>query len=155
FLNSLDHYRKLRAKVETEALKAGTLQTDAAGQLTKAAARGIAAAAATIPVAGSVVAAVGPEAIEGVLTMIRATLSQADYDFFIDPTKRLTDDYLVDIGRAAKRRRLVLMIDTFEQMTALGDWLRDVVQRLPENAIVVIAGKEIPEWDREWPGWVA
>jgi ATP/maltotriose-dependent transcriptional regulator MalT len=155
FRSSIGHYRQLQAKVQAEASKAGSLEADAADQLTKLGARATMAAVGAIPGMGPIAAAAGPEAVEAILNLIRATLSKADFDFFTDPTKRLTDDFLVDVNHAAERKRLVLMLDTFEQVTALGDWLRELVQEFPENLLVVIAGKQIPEWDREWPGWVA
>jgi hypothetical protein len=49
----------------------------------------------------------------------------------------------------------VLMLDTFEQMTALEDWAREVAQQLPANVLLVIAGRALPNWDRAWPGWMA
>jgi hypothetical protein len=73
----------------------------------------------------------------------------------LDPAKELTDDFLADIASAATQRRIVLMLDTFEQMTALDDWARDVAQRLHANALFVIAGRALPNWSRAWDGWMA
>jgi ATP/maltotriose-dependent transcriptional regulator MalT len=153
--SSIAHYRELQAKVQTEVSRAGALEADAADQLTKLGARATMAAVGAIPGMGPIAAAAGPEAVEAILNVIRAKLSKADFDFFTDPTSRLTDDFLLDVDHAAERQRLALMLDTFEQVTALGDWLCELVQALPENLLVVIAGKQIPEWDRDWPGWVA
>ncbi len=152
--SSLVRYRKLLAKVEETARRAGQDQETAAAALTTAAAKGVVkVAASAIPFAGLIVDAVGGEAVEAVLNVLRASLSKPDFDFFLDPTRRLTDDFLADLGSAADRRP-VLMLDTYEQATALGDWLRDLVQRLPEPTLVVIAGRVIPEWDRAWQGWI-
>src|SRR5439155_4609719 len=34
-------------------------------------------------------------------------------------------------------------------------WLGEVAKRLPNDALLVLAGREIPAWDDDWPGWVA
>jgi hypothetical protein len=73
----------------------------------------------------------------------------------LDPTKTLIDDFLGDVALAADKRRMVLMLDTFEQMAALDDWARDVAQRLHRNALFVIAGRALPNWSRAWQSWMA
>ena len=57
------------------------------------------------------------------------------------------------LTKAADKRRIVLMLDTFEQMTALEDWARDVAQRLHTNVLFVIAGRALPNWSRAWDSW--
>jgi hypothetical protein len=62
----------------------------------------------------------------------------------------------LDLALAAAREELepLVLIDTYEQMTALDGYLRNtVVPRLPERALVVIAGREQPS--RGWleGGW--
>src|SRR3954454_23596501 len=50
-------------------------------------------------------------------------------------------------ARAAERP--LLLIDTYERMTALGGYLRrGLLPSLPDRAVVVIAGREAPD-----PGW--
>ena len=44
-----------------------------------------------------------------------------------------------DIAKAAATRRIVLMLDTFEQMTTLDDWVCQLVRSLHPNTLVVIA----------------
>lgn len=153
--SSLARYHKLQAKVAEAASKAGATQAAAANQLASAAAKGIVnAAASAIPVAGPVVAAVGTEAVEAVLNMLRATLARADYAFFLDPAPRLTEDFLADIRRAAAKQRIVIMLDTFEHITAFSDWIRELVSQLPHEVMFVLAGRVTPDWNRAWPGWV-
>lgn len=51
--------------------------------------------------------------------------------------------------------RLVLLLDTYERMTALDDWFRTrLIPRLPPTTITVIAGRDRPNpaW-RTDPGW--
>ena len=76
-----------------------------------------------------------------------------DIDLLLDPAKKLTDDFLTDIAKVAEKRRVVLMLDTFEQMTALDDWTREVAQRLNPNVLFVIAGRALPNWSRAWDSW--
>ena len=55
----------------------------------------------------------------------------------------------------AARRRVVLLLDTFEQAVGLEDWLRErFVPALPAGATVVVAGRTAPGqgWRRD-PGW--
>ena len=47
-----------------------------------------------------------------------------------------------------------LMTDTFEQLIVLNDWMRDLARRLPNNVLLVIAGRIVPEWERSWQGWM-
>ena len=47
------------------------------------------------------------------------------------------------------------MLDTFEQMTMLDDWMRKIAQRLHVNVLFVIAGRALPNWNRTWSDWMA
>lgn len=56
---------------------------------------------------------------------------------------------------AERQRRQVLLIDTYETLAPLDNWLRDTfLPQLPEQALVVLAGRQPPalEW-RGDPGW--
>ncbi len=81
-------------------------------------------------------------------------LVKADVDLWLDPVQGLTVDFLADFHKVAANLRVVLLLDTYEQMTTYDDWLRTVVQRLPGAVIVVIAGRTMPDWSRTWPGWL-
>ena len=155
FPKSLDHYRALQSNVEAKAEKAKEAMRGAAGKLGKAVAKtAVEMAASTIPVIGPLAAALGGMGTEAAIDWLRGFLSKPDLEFYLDPLKRLTDDFLSDLTRAAARQRTVLMADTYEQMTALGDWMCGLTQRLPNNALLVIAGRVVPEWDRAWMGWM-
>lgn len=55
----------------------------------------------------------------------------------------------------AQHSRSVLLLDTYETLTPLDDWLRDTfLPQLPEGCLVVIAGRNAPtsSW-RTAPGW--
>jgi hypothetical protein len=153
FRKDLDRYHELQAKANAAA--AGFVAPDVAGPATKLAAEGMAVGLSFLPGVGQIAAAVGPDRLEAILTLIQKALSREEYEFWSNPTERLTDQFLVEVDRAAVKRRIVLMFDTFEQAGGQSSWLRDVAQRLPENVLFVIAGRDVPAWDRDWPGWVA
>jgi tetratricopeptide (TPR) repeat protein len=46
------------------------------------------------------------------------------------------------------------MTDTYEQMTALDDWMRELARKLPKNVLLVLAGRIVPAWDRSWQDWM-
>jgi ATP/maltotriose-dependent transcriptional regulator MalT len=152
---SLRRYRGVQAKVEMEARKAGQGQDGVADELAKAAAKGLIQVAASFVPGGALIGAVGTEAAAAVLNLLRAKLDKAEFQLFLDPAKPLTDDFLADLAQAARSRRVVVMLDTFEQVTALHEWVREAVRRMPENVLVVVAGRELPSWDSAWPGWIA
>jgi tetratricopeptide (TPR) repeat protein len=155
FQATLTHYRAIQAKVEAEAKKSSQAMVQVAEKMGKAAVRtAVQMAASTIPVVGPLVGAVGGAGAEAFVDWLRSFLAKPDLELYLDPTKRLTDDVLSDLTHTAACQRLVLMADTFEQMTTLSDWLRDLAWRLPENVLLVIAGRVVPEWDRAWPGWM-
>lgn len=163
FGKTYEHYRAIQAKVENESAKT-------AEKLAKGAAKTvIETAASTIPGVGPLVGKLGGMGAEALVDWLRGFLTKPDIDLLLDPAKKLTDDFLADVANAANKRRIVLMLDTFEQMTALDDWARDVAQRvgqisnLPEGQIknlsygvlLVIAGRALPNWSRAWDGFIA
>jgi len=168
FQSTLTRYRAIQAKVDEQVRKVQEAHGKAADIAGKAASKAAEAAvgAATgaavgsiIPGIGTVVGSVlggvvGGASAEAFVDWLRGFLSKPDLELYLDPTKRLTDDFVTDLARAAAHQRLVLMADTYEQMTTLDDWLRDLARRLPGNVLLVIAGRAMPEWDRAWPGWM-
>lgn len=88
---------------------------------------------------------------------LRGFLSKAEIDLYLDPVESLTGDFLADMEKAAARQRLVLMMDTYEQIGALDEWVRTWVKALHTNVLVVIAGRRFPGeiWERAWPRWMA
>jgi len=149
FDKTFQQYRAIQAKVENEATKV-------AGKLAKgAAATVVETVASTIPGIGPLLGKLGGMGAEALVDWLRGFLTKPDIDLLLDPAKKLTADFLADLQKAADRRRIVLMLDTFEQMTALEDWAREVAQQLPANVLLVIAGRALPNWDRAWPGWMA
>jgi len=163
---TFEHYRAIQAQVDAQAKKAGGRAADIAGKAasktTEAAVGALAGAAigSVIPGIGTAIGSalggvLGGMGAEALVNWLRGFLKQPDIDLLLDPAKTLTDDFLADVANAANKRRIVLMLDTFEQMTALDDWARDVAQRLHANALFVIAGRALPNWSRAWQSWMA
>ncbi|MBM3128035.1 MAG: hypothetical protein FJ009_05285 [Chloroflexi bacterium] len=163
FSKTFEHYRAIQAKVENESAKT-------AEKLAKGATKTIIeTAASTIPGVGPLIGKLGGMGAEALVDWMRGFLTKPDIDLLLDPAKKLTDDFLADVAPAADKRRIVLMLDTFEQMTALDDWARDVAQRvgqisnlpagqignLSHGVLFVIAGRALPNWNRAWDGFMA
>ena len=162
FAKTRQHYRAIQAKAEDKAQesrkKMGDLAGKTAGKVAETAAGAAVGAAigSVIPGIGPIVGALGGMGAEALVDWLRGQgFAKPDIDLLLDPAKKLTDDFLADIERVAPKRRLVLMLDTFEQLSALEDWARDLAQRLHPNVLLVIAGRAMPNWGRAWPGWLA
>lgn len=166
FGKTFEHYRVIQTKMEEQAKKSQNVLARAVG---KAASKtGEAAGGALIGGAiGSIIPGIGTAiggalggvlggmGAEALLDWLRGFLTKPDIDLLLDPAKKLTDDFLADVAQAADKRRIVLMLDTFEQMTALDDWVRDVAQRVNSNSLLVIVGRALPNWSRAWQSWMA
>ncbi len=155
FQKTLTHYRAIQAKVEDEANKGQQAKSEIAGTMGKTVAKtAISMAASAIPIVGPLVGAVAGESAEAFIDWLRGFLSKPDMELYLDPAKRLDSDFLSDLARVASLQRIVLMTDTYEQMTALDDWMRELARRLPKNVLLVIAGRTVPAWDRAWQDWM-
>ncbi len=155
FQKTLNTYRAIQAKVEDEATKGQQAKSQVAGTLGKTAAKtAISMAASAIPIVGPLVGAVAGESAEAFIDWLRSFLSKPDMELYLDPAKRLDNDFLSDLARVASLQRIVMTTDTYEQMTALDDWMRELARRLPKNVLLVIAGRTVPAWDRAWQDWM-
>lgn len=154
FSSTFERYRTIQAKVARKAKET----EGAAAKLGKAAAKTLVeTATSAIPVVGPLASALGGMAAEAFVDWLQGFLSKPEIDLYLDPVKRLTNDFLADVTKAAARRRLVLMLDTYEQIGALDEWVREWIKALHTNVLVVIAGRMFPgaAWERAWPGWMA
>ena len=166
---AFERYRAIQAKVDERSRKAhdtrgraARLAGTAASKTAEAAGGALAGAAigSVIPGVGTAIGGVlggvlGGMGAEALVDWLRGFLKQPDIDLLLDPAKELTDDFLTDVALAADQQRIVLMLDTFEQMTALDKWAREVAQRANRNLLLVIAGRAVPDWSRAWQGWMA
>jgi hypothetical protein len=150
FQRTLTQFRAIQANVETEAMS-----SQLASQLGKAAAQTvIGLATSTIPIVGPLVGTVASTSAEAFIDWLHSFLSKPDLELYLDPVKRLTSDFLSDVAYIAVRQRIVLMADTYERMTAMDDWMRELAQQLHNNVLLVIAGRTVPGWDRNWQTWM-
>jgi hypothetical protein len=167
FSKTFKQYRAIQAKVDKQAKKAQDARSRMADVAGKAASKTAEAAGGALAGAalGSIIPGVGT-AIGGVLggvlggmgadaleDWLRGFLTKPDIDLLLDPAKKLSEDFLADVASAAEKRRIALMLDTFEQMTALDNWVCEMAQRLHANALLVIAGRALPNWSRAWQSW--
>jgi tetratricopeptide (TPR) repeat protein len=155
FQKTMTHYRAIQAKVETEVEKASQATSQLAGTIGKTAAKtAIGMAASFIPIFGPLVSAVGGESADAFADWLRGFLSKPDVELYLDPATRLDNDFLSDLANVTTRQRIVLMIDTYEQMTALDHWMRELARSLPKNVLLIIASRTVPSWDRSWQDWM-
>lgn len=156
FIKTLAQYRIIQAKVEDQTRKAQETRGKAFQSIGKAAAKTVVEiATGYIPVVGPIVSALGSTSVEAFVDWLGSFLTKPEINLLLDPSKKITNDFIDDIGRAATKQRLVLMLDTFEQMTALDDWTCNLAQPVSPNIFLVIAGRAMPNWSRTWPGWLA
>ncbi len=148
FKETFDYYRRLleRAAAQAETVQDAPKTAEAVGGTFAGTAIGSALAGVMIRM--------GAEAFR---VWLRNTLKipDSDVDLILDPSQRLTNDFLGDISKAANERRIVLMLDTFEQVTALNAWVGGVAKKLHANVLLVIAGREMINWEHQWNGWLA
>lgn len=104
---------------------------------------------------GALGGALGGTSLEALVDWLREFLGKPEIDFLLNPSKKLTDAFTTDLRKASAARRTVVMLDAYEQLSALDGWVRYVAQQLPDNVLLVIAGRVMPNWDAGWPGWIA
>jgi tetratricopeptide (TPR) repeat protein len=162
---TLESYRAIQAKVEDQAKKSQSKVMDMAGKAaskTAEAAGGMvigAAIGSIVPGVGTAIggmlgSAVGGMGAEALTDWMRGFLDKSSIDLLLDPAKKLTSDFLEDLAKAAEKKRMVLLLDTYEQMSALEDWVGEVAQKIHPNVLMVIAGRKLPDWNRVWSGWM-
>lgn len=155
FQKTLVHYKAIQAKVEDQAKKAQEARKKAAEKVGTAVAKAVIGAAISLIPGGAIVNALGGIGVDALVDWLSSFLTKPDIDLLIDPTKALSKDFLEDIAKVARKHRLVLMLDTFEQMRVLNDWVCNIARQLDENILLVITGREMINWDRQWDGWLA
>lgn len=149
FGNTYKRYRTTLSKVDKEASGlAEKLTTGSAKTLVET-------AASTIPGLGPLVAKLGGIGAEALTDWLFSNgFKKSDVDLLLDPVGKMTSDFLADISHVAAKRRIVLLIDAFEQMTVHDEWVRVIAQQLHENVLLVISGRTLPAWDRTWSTWL-
>jgi hypothetical protein len=169
FAETFKRYRAIQAEVKKRASmaqekrgKTAALAGKFASKTAEAAAGALigAAAGSAVPIIGPLLGALGGAAVgtsaEELMDFLRGFLAEPDVDLLLNPAKKLTADFLNDIAQVTPTRRLVLMLDTFEQMTTLDAWTCDLAKKLDgaPSALLVIAGRDMVNWDGWWHGWM-
>jgi len=158
FAAVLRKYGAIQARVRQKAEDAEGKVSKAAKVLGKATAKtAVKMAASAIPVVGPLVGELGGEGAAAIVGWLHSFLSKPEIDLYLDPAAELTEGFLSDLAQVAEQRRVVLILDTYEQMTNLDAWIRDLFRVLHPNILGVIAGRTTPSvvWDREWRTWMA
>jgi len=161
---TLESYRAIQAKVEGQAKKSQNKVADIASKAASKTAETAggallgAAIGSVIPgvgtaIGGALGGVVGGMGAEALTDWLRGFLSKPDIDLLLDPAKRLSADFLDDITKIAEKKRVVLLLDTFEHLSALEDWVGEVAQKIHLNVLLVIAGRKLPDWNL-WSGWM-
>lgn len=144
-----------RSRLADIAGKAASKTAETAGGAVVGAAIGSVVPGIGTAIGGTLGGVLGGMGAEALVDWLRGFLAKPDIDLLLDPSKRLTADFLEDLAAVAGKRRIVLILDTFEQLSALDDWAGDLAQKLHPNVLVVVAGRRMPDWQRAWPGWMA
>ncbi|HEU5375093.1 MAG TPA: hypothetical protein VFV38_06620 [Ktedonobacteraceae bacterium] len=165
FTRTLNEYRTLQKKVEEHATTQHKRQKEGEASKTalKIAVNTAGSLAGIIPGAGLlgiplsiVLGGTGDTLVD----WLHRFLNKREVDLFLDPTDELTEVFLNDLAdvlnqeRGAKaNRRIVLLLDTIEQIAAMTRWLCRFAQQLHPDVLLVFAGRSIPDWEQQWPGW--
>ncbi len=156
FTKVLKRYQAIQLKVEEQIQKNQATRHEATGNLTKTAAQVvITSATAGIPLVGPLVKDLGSAGVNALIDWLKIFLTKPDIEILLHPLQYLTDIFLTDIAHYETKQTIVLMIDTFEQLSGVELWTADFAQRLSSNSLLIVAGRAIPEWNQSWPEWLA
>lgn len=108
------------------------------------------------PVGGAVGRALGNVGAEAYIDWLAKFLSGEEVDFIMQAGRRFATDFLRDLQQVGRVQRVVLLLDTYEQLSSpLGDWTQHLAKHLPENILLVIAGRKVPDWSEDWELWLS
>lgn len=165
FWKTMDHYRSTLAKVGEKSKKQpiADIASKAASKTAETASGALigAAVGSIFPVIGTAIGSavggiIGGMGADALIDALRGQgFAKEDIDLILDPSKKLTTDFMSDLNGKSKGRVIVLMLDTFEQLDALDNWMCNFAQSISENILLVIAGREALNWDKQWNGWLA
>lgn len=134
FLQELSEYRSLQEKVS----KGFSDDKPQSPMIIKA----LAAGGAMLPATQPIVATLGRENVETLLTTLHQTLTNQQIKLLTEPEGRLSQALIDDLNLALNQNKLVLLFDSLDDIKGLEEWLRSqFVQRLSRKAIVVVASR--------------
>lgn len=156
FSKLLEKYLAIQAKVSDELRKVEKRKGKVVQSIGKAAAKtALEIVTGYIPVFGPIINAVGSSSTEAFVDWLGGFLVKPEIGLLLDPVQKLTDEFLKDIEKGSHKSRLVLMLDTYETLAGLDDWICTFAHRLDTNVLFVIAGRELMNWERQWPNWIS
>jgi hypothetical protein len=155
FQKSLVHYKTIQGTVEGQVKKGQEARKKGVEKASASVIKAVIGTPISLLPGGQIVDSLGVIGVDAVVDWLNGFLTKSDVDLLLDPVKVLTKYFLEDVAKIAQKRRLVFILDTFEHMSALSDWVCDIVQQLDSNILLVIAGREMVNWDRRWAGWLA
>ncbi len=154
FTQTLDQYYAIQLKVEQHAQGKAS---DSRGKTVTHAL--VQTATNAVPIVGVPLSVFAGAGVETLMDWRHSFLSQSQIELQQHPIDRLTECFLADLAQAAERKqpsqRIVLLLDTLEQMRAFDNWICHFAQRLYPRVLLVIAGRAVPKWDQLWDGWLA
>lgn len=155
FYRSRKHYLAVQAKVEEQAQKAQEIRHQALGEAGKALTKsGIDTVASAIPMLGPAAGVLSSVGADTIVNWMRGFLSKPDVDLILHPAKKLTEQFLKEIQSAGDSRRIVLMLDALDHLTAHDSWVRNLLEELHPNVLFVLAGRAMPKWSHQWPDFI-
>ena len=101
--------------------------------------------------AGPLVGTMG-NIVTGAIDALVSFLSKEDRELYLDPQERLLECFDHDLSRIRPAQRVVLFLDTYEQLSSMDDWVRKWAESLPRNVLLVLAGRHL--LSRDWFGGV-
>lgn len=92
-------------------------------------------------------------AIEPEIDALYGIVAKPEADFYLNAQSILAEK-LLDSLKAVSEARFVVLVDSYEKIRELDDWVRSgIVANLPENVVAVISGREELKgrWEEWWP----
>lgn len=162
FVRMLNEYNALQRKVEERAKVEQKPQGDVSKNTIKIAVQTAGGIANFIPLVGPALSIAVGGTSDTLVDWLHGFLNPQEIDLLLDPIDELTEGFLDDLADIIDQReksnstnRIVLLLDTIEQLLALSRWICDFARRLHPNVLLVFAGQKIPAWEQQWPGWIA
>ncbi len=160
FVRTMNEYRGIQRKVEERAKMEQKSQSDSSKHAIKIAVQTAGSIAGFIPLVGPALSMAMGGAGDTLVDWLHGFLNKQEIDLLLDPTEELTEGFLTDLADAISKatqtssiHRVVLLLDTFEQLAALSRWACNLAQRLPPDVLLVLGGRRVPTWEQQWPGW--
>ncbi len=152
FGKALRRFRVLLAKVEQQSQASQDARSKALGNLGRAV---VDTAISTIPGMKPILGGLASTSSGALFDWLQGFLSKPDVDLILDPAQHLAEHFTKDLKKSAAGRRVVLILDTYERINTLNNWVCNLARHVNQNMLFILSGRTVPDWNRLWPGWVA